>query len=52
MQVSLIESSWKLLGNIDAPAISHMVLAANGGHLGHPEADAMNQRRTIDQKAA
>ena len=36
----------------DAPAKSHMVLSANGGHLGHPEADAMNQRRTIDQKAA
>jgi adenine-specific DNA-methyltransferase len=36
----------------DAPAKSHMVLAANRGHLGHPGADAMNQRRTIDQKAA
>jgi transposase InsO family protein len=38
--------------NHDAPAKSHMVLAANRGHLGHPGADAMNQRRTIDQKAA
>ncbi len=36
----------------DAPAKSHMVLAANGGHLVHSGADAMNQRRTIDRKAA
>ncbi len=37
---------------LDAPAKSHMVLAANGGHLVHSGADAMNQRRTIDRKAA
>ncbi len=37
---------------VDAPAKSHMVLAANGGHLVHSGADAMNQRRTIDRKAA
>ena len=37
---------------LDAPAKSHAVLPVNGGHWVHPGADAMNQRRTIDQKAA